>query len=215
MRGNRPRSMPKSASSSSSQSSVASETSSVRDAFVASVTCTSPPVSFQTSQRVDRPEREPVAPVLAQKPLELRRREVRIGNEPRALADQVGVELAAALRRAAVLPDDRGRDRLPGCAVPEQRRLALVRDRDRVDAVEPRLRRGSKDALPDLLRVVLDPARPREVLRQLGIAAALNVQILVDDETRRARRALVDREDHECCAMNASVRCQASSDASA
>ena len=41
--------MPKSSSSSSSQPSVASETSSVRDAFVSSVTWTRPPVSFQTS----------------------------------------------------------------------------------------------------------------------------------------------------------------------
>ena len=70
-------------------------------------------------------------------------------------------------------------------------------------------------ALPDLLRVVLDPAGPRKVLRQLAVAAAGNLQRLVDDEARRARRALVDREDHEWRAMNSSVRRHASADASA
>ena len=77
------------------------------------------------------PNASPSRRVLAQEPLELRRREVRIGDEPGLRADQLGVELAAALGGAPVLPHDRGRDRRSRRAVPEQRRLALVRDRDR------------------------------------------------------------------------------------
>ena len=66
------------------------------------------------------PNARPSRGVLAQQPLELRRREVRVGNEPGARTNQLGVELAAALGGAPVLPDDRGRDRLAGRAVPER-----------------------------------------------------------------------------------------------
>src|SRR5262249_41205939 len=131
---------------------------------------------------VDGAEYETVAPVLAQKPLELRRGEVRVGDESGALAEERDVELAAALGRPPVLPHDRARDRCAGATVPEDGRLALVRDRDRVDAVEPGGARGGDHALPDLLGVVLDPAGSREVLRQLRVAAANDVQPLVDDK---------------------------------
>ena len=117
---------------------------------------------------------------------------------------------------APVLPDDRRRDRASGHAVPEHRRLALVRDRDRVDAVEPGFRGGGEHALPDLFGIVLDPAGPRKVLRQLARSRGrCTWSSVVDHEAGRAGRALVDREDHDRCAMNASVRRQASSDASA
>ena len=62
--------------------------------------------------RVDRPERELVARRVRarEQPLELRGGEVRIGNEAGSCPDQLGVELAAALGGAPVLPDDRGSD---------------------------------------------------------------------------------------------------------
>ena len=107
--------------------------------------------------------RGPAGVVLAQQPLELRRREVRVGHEARPLADQPGVELAAAVGGAPVLPDDRRRDRPAGRALPEQRRLALVRDPDRRQVGRAKAggrerRLGSLlDAEPDLLR---DRARP-------------------------------------------------------
>ena len=136
----------------------------VRDAFVVSVACTAPCVSCQTSHESTVPKASPGRRVLSEQPLELRPREVRIGHEPGALADQVRVERPAALGRAPVLPHDRGRDRTAGGAVPEDRRLALVRDRDGLDAVEPCLGCGGEHALPDLVRVVLDPTRLRKVL---------------------------------------------------
>src|SRR5207245_10919791 len=67
------------------------------------------------------------------------------------------------------------------------------------------------DALPDLIGVVLDPAGLREVLRQLAVPASANTELVVDDETRRAARALVDGEDQEsrilraCCAHGFSL----------
>ena len=62
--------------------------------------------------RVDGPEGE--VPLRAsaprEDPLELRGREVGVGDESRALADQVVRELRAPLRRPPVLPDDRPLD---------------------------------------------------------------------------------------------------------
>src|SRR5207253_10208366 len=117
-----------------------------------------------------------------------------------ALADQLRGELGAARGRAPVLPDDRAVHGPAGCAVPEQGRLALVRDPDRREVArgDPRVDEGRGrrllDALPDLLRVVLDPAGPGEVLRKLRVAAAADGELRVDDEAGRARGALVDRE---------------------
>ena len=64
---------------------------------------------------LDRAE-EDVALDAGEQPFELGRREVRVGHEPRALADEVGRELAAALRGAPVLPDDRRVERAPVAA---------------------------------------------------------------------------------------------------
>src|SRR6202011_810442 len=50
--------------------------------------------------------------------------------------------------------------------------------------------------LPDLARVVLDPAGPREMLGELAVGPADRLCLLVEDEASRAGGALVDREDH-------------------
>ena len=55
---------------------------------------------------------------------------------------------------------------------------------------------GVEDALPDLLRVVLDPARLREVLGDLPVASADDLQLVGDDEAGRSGRALIDRQEH-------------------
>ena len=66
---------------------------------------------------------------------------------------------------------------------------------------DPRLVQRHDDclehALPDLLGHVLDPAGPREMLRELGVAAAEHVEGAIDDQAGRPARALIDREDHE------------------
>ena len=137
---------------------------------------------------------------LREEPLELRRREVGIDDEPRARGDLGGArrELGAALRGAPVLPDDRARDGLAGGAVPEDDRLALVGDADRGggDArLRDRLARRFEGAVEDVHRVVLDPSRLREVLRDLAVAAAGDAAGGVEHERGRAGGAFVDRED--------------------
>ena len=153
---------------------------------------------------VDRAEGELLLRQLGapQDPLELRRREVRVGDEPRARAHQVGGQLGTALGRPAVLPDDGRVDRTSGSPLPHDGRLALVRDPEGQHVGRPdsrlgeRLPRGLLDARPDLVRIVLHQARSREVLRDLPVAAPDRAQLVVDHQARRPGRALVDREDH-------------------
>jgi hypothetical protein len=162
---------------------------------------------LEDEPRVDRAEGGVARHIaLADQPFDLRAGEVGVEHEPGALADErrvAGVaELVAAARGAAVLPDDRAVERLAGVAVPGHDGLALVRDADpgeraAVDAggVERLLRDRARD-VPDLGRVVLDPAGSREVLLELAIRATDRTPALVEHDARRAGGALVDREDH-------------------
>ena len=112
-------------------------------------------------------------------------------HEAGALADQVlvarGAQLVAARGRAPVLPDERAVDGLAGRPVPDDDRLALVGDADRAQLARPRRRRRRAPRrrragdVPDLGRVVLDPAGPREVLRELAVRRGR-------DRARRGRR---------------------------
>ncbi len=153
--------------------------------------------------RVHGAEGETIAAAgLREDPLELRRREIRVGREPGDGADLVGRQCSAALGGAPVLPDDRRADRRAGRALPHDGRLALVRDPDRLDVacggacVGERRRRGRLDARPQRLRVLLDPAGPRRLDRHGHRRAAEHLEAVADDETRRPGRPLVDREDH-------------------
>src|SRR6202022_583268 len=73
---------------------------------------------------------------------------------------------------AAVLPDDGAMNRLAGDAVPHHCRFALVGDADRGDVLGAdagflqRLAAGGDGGGPDVLRLVLDPARRRKMLRE-------------------------------------------------
>jgi len=62
--------------------------------------------------------------------------------------------------------------------------------------VRQSVRGGAFHSRPDLIRIVLHPARLRKVLLKRAVTAPDGAERLVDDETRRARRALVDRENH-------------------
>jgi hypothetical protein len=131
--------------------------------------------------RVDRAEGKIAGGAcVREQPLELRRREVRVGDESCPRADQVGGELGAAIRGAPVLPDERGRDGIARRAIPEHRRLPLVRDPDRAQLGRAHVRGGEcrcgglENGLPDLLRVVLDEPGRGKVLDQLTIAAPAN-----------------------------------------
>jgi hypothetical protein len=129
-----------------------------------------------------------------------------VEHEPGALAEHPlvpgGAQLVAAARGPAVLPHDRPVQRAAGLAIPRDRRLALVRDPDPgevlpTDAgvVERLLGDAARD-VPDLLRVVLDPAGPREVLAEFGVRAPARPPVSVEHEACRAGRPLVDAQDH-------------------
>ncbi len=150
---------------------------------------------------LDRAE-ENVALDAGEQPLQLGGREVRVGHEAGALADQVGRELSAALRRPPVLPHDRRVERA-SVAAPHDGRLALVRDPDpgevgRADpGVAQRIGGRLVDGAEDLVRVMLDPAGPRVGLAHLAMPAPGDPEPLVGDEAGRPGRALVDGEDHD------------------
>ena len=55
---------------------------------------------------------------------------------------------------------------------------------------------GGFHSRPNLIRIVLHPTRLRKVLLERAVTAPNGAKRLVDDKTRRTRRALVDRENH-------------------
>lgn len=123
------------------------------------------------------------------------------GLAAEAVLADVAPELLAQGVGAGVLPDDGVVDGLTGVLVPEQRRLALVGDADGLDVVagDAGLGDGSGDDLldvrPDLVRVVLDPARLREDLLVLLLVDGDDPAVLVEHDAAAGRGALVDRRD--------------------
>jgi hypothetical protein len=93
-------------------------------------------------------------------------------------------------------------ERLAARRVPADHGLALVGDADRLELagadaglVERLAGHGVRD-VPDLGRVVLDPAGAREVLRELAVGAADQLALEVEHQAGRPRGPLVDGEQH-------------------
>jgi hypothetical protein len=113
------------------------------------------------------------------------------------------VSFVAARLGAAILPDDRAVKRLAAVRIPDADGLTLIGDADGLEL--PRLSAGLLECLaghglrhlPDLCRVVLHPAGPREVPFELPVGSAQQFCPLVEDQARRARRALIDGQDHD------------------
>ena len=161
-------------------------------------------------EAVDRAKRKlaalrtgPCALDVIENPRGLRAAEVGVKHKPRALLEERLkprlLELATALRRAPVLPDDGAMNRRPRLAIPDQRGLALVGDAD-ADAITRRDAGrivGATDrhehARHDLAGLMLDPPRLRKVLREILRTLAQHTAVLTDEQHRRARRALIDR----------------------
>src|ERR1700736_5495850 len=95
------------------------------------------------------------------------------------MREQVGVpgctQGVADVGGAAVLPYDRTSDRLARGAFPQHSRLALIGDPDRSQIATGDCRLGQRFAhdsrlrRPDFVRVMLDPARLRKMLRKLAL----------------------------------------------
>ena len=129
--------------------------------------------------RVDRAEREVgvgLDAAVGEHPFELGTAEVRVEHESSALTYEwkcaIGLKLVAALGGAAVLPHDCSVQGGARRAAPCNGGLALIGDtnshRQRVETAQDVVD-GFFGGLPNLERVVLDPARLREVLGELAI----------------------------------------------
>ena len=113
----------------------------------------------------------------------------------------VALQPIAEVRRAAVLPDDGVVDGTSGLAVPDDRGLALVGDADGGDVPRPQVRApqrldGDGDLRrPDLVGIVLDPARLRKDLLELPLPDGDDGAVVIEDDGARAGRALIEGED--------------------
>ena len=150
---------------------------------------------------VDRAEGEVAAPARAgeriEQPGELGRREIGVDQEAAARGDEglppLCAQPLAGGRRAPVLPDDGVVQAGAGRAVPEQRRLALVGDADGGgQGVAGRLAQHLDAGLPDLLRVVLDPAGLWVDLAKLALRRPERRAGGVEEDRAGRGRALVE-----------------------
>src|SRR5262249_11880322 len=136
---------------------------------------------------------------------QLRRREVRVDHQAGAraylLLEPAAAQRVTDRRGLARLPDDRRVDRPARAALPHHGRLALVGDADRGDVARLRARvreraaRGAQLRLEDLVGIVLDPARLREVLAELVLVERDHAALGVEQDRARRGRALVERHD--------------------
>ena len=141
-------------------------------------------------------------------PAELRCREIRIDDQTGLFAEFVREpfrdERFRIIGSSSALPDDRVADRFSRQAVPDDGRLALVRDADRSDIL-----RGSSDLLhrllrdeilggPDLVRVMLDPARFWEDLGEFFLCNAAHFACSVEEDAAIACRACIQGHDIFC-----------------
>ena len=107
----------------------------------------------------------------------------------------------AHIGRAPVLPDDGAVDGLASAPVPDDAGLALVGDADGGDVAGRELGGGKSLSrrlhrrAPDVLRVVLDPARGRVVLGELALPRSERAQVRSEYDGAARRGALIDRQN--------------------
>ena len=186
--------------------------SSVREALVTSVRWRAPCVSFHSSHASTVPKASSPRSAAArtpgyvvENPTHLRAAEIRVDHQPGFRLERRRValraELVAHLGGPAVLPDDGGVDGLPRPAVPHHGGLALVGDADGRDVAGRDVQAGDGLAghadlrRPDLVRVVLDPARLRKNLPELPLRNREHAALPVEDDGAGAGRTLIEGED--------------------
>src|SRR5699024_1807556 len=131
---------------------------------------------------------------VVQDPAAFRRRKVRRRRQASAFLDELPLLLGERVDDvggAGVLPPDSGVDRLGGRTLPDQRGFTLIGDTDGRDFLRGDVLGGSRvgddaaDVEPDLLRVVLHPARVRKDLLVRQLAAARDVTAAVENDAAR------------------------------
>jgi hypothetical protein len=140
-----------------------------------------------------------------EQPLELRRAEIARERQAGLLPEAVVAAVACMPRDqrvgARVLPDERVVQGSAAVPIPDEHRLALVRDPDRGQVgraqsrARQRVRRDLAGVLEDLERIVLDPTRPRKDLRVLALRRNERVPVAIEHDEPGAGGALVDRSD--------------------
>ncbi len=143
--------------------------------------------------------------IVVQQPTQLRsgevRRERQTATREQNLVVEFGRDGRQQTRGPVVLPHDRAVRGLAGVAVPHDGGLALVGDAERHDlarfdvGVGEGLRDDPAHDLPDLGRVVLDPARPRVVLAVFALRDRDQPAVVVVDDAAGGGRSLVERGD--------------------
>ena len=211
------RGMPHTASSSSDQSSVRRSMSSVRLAFVTSVTWMPPrrpPVRFHTTQVSGVPKSSSPASAAARAPGTLSRIHATFDAEKYVASGRPVTSAnrsAPPVRRgelvdprlgAGVLPDQGVVDRMPGAAVPHHRRLALIGHADARDVARPEVRPAT--APPSVTHSTFvqistgscstQPARGHDLL-VLALGDRDDGPGRVEDDRPRRRRSLIDGQD--------------------
>jgi hypothetical protein len=97
------------------------------------------------------------------------------------------------------LPDDRIADRLTRFAIPHDGGLTLIRDTDRRNISRTRTGAGERFVRNrnlrsgNLLGIVLDPSRLRKNLIELALRNRTNLPSLIEQESARTCRALIQR----------------------
>ena len=148
------------------------------------------PCVYRAEQQLTRLGARPRSRDVIEQPLDLRPGEVRVRLKSGLIAYRLGVAVLYKpvddIGGAAALPDDGVRDWLSGRLVPDNCRLALVRDAYRRDVFgfNAQLCHGRaghlKRRVPYLLRVVLDPARLRVYLPKLLLRQGADIPAPVE-----------------------------------
>ena len=138
---------------------------------------------------------------MVEDPADLRAGEIRIDRQARLVANLIheplGLERLGDRCGLAGLPDDGVVDRTARLLVPDHGRLALVRDADAGDVARDEtgllesFLHDSDHRAPDFLSVMLDPARFREVLRELFLRDTDNLGVAVEDDGTVGRRTCI------------------------
>lgn len=167
---------------------------------------------FPDQPGVDRAKRKAAAPGKGAGPFDVLEDPSELGSGEVGVHDQAGpaanrsdefvrLELIAHSCRATVLPDDRVADRLSGLAIPDEGRLALVRDAnardlDRLRAGQPnRLAGHGKLGGPDRLGIMLNPPRLGKQLRELLLRDGDNRSGSIKQDGARTGRPLIEGEN--------------------
>ena len=143
----------------------------------------------RAKEQITAPRFFPRTVNMIQNPLHLGRRKIRINEQTRPIRDHLCMarssQIAAKLCRATILPNNRIVDGVACGAVPNQCRFALIGNTDRSHMVcrglglFQRLTRRSDNRSPEVIRVMFDPSRLREVLWEFFLGARHNGHIRI------------------------------------